>query len=126
MGMPGAMQVEFVAHFFAHIWLVALARMKVVLSLTTHLTRNFCLLSPCDGLVIDGHGAKDEILVLPLEAILICMPIVHGTLVELPWSSKKEVAHRHGSDVTLNRILIRANIERNLDLLMNLDAPVVA
>ena len=119
-------------HFFTHMGLVALARVKVVLSLTTHLPRSLCLLSPRDGLGVVGnnltwcHGAKDEGLVVPLEAILICTSIMHGALVELPWSSKKEVAHRHGSDVTLNCILIGANLERDLELLMNLDTPGVA
>ena len=100
---------------------MALARVKVVLSLTTHLTRSFCLLSPCDGLGVVGnnltwcHGAKDEVLIVPLEAILICTYIMHGALVELPWSS-----------ITLNRIPIGANLERYLDLLVNLDAPGVA
>ena len=50
---------------------------------------------------------------------------MHGALVKFPWSSKKEVAHHHGSDVTLNHILIGANLEGDLDLLMNLDVPIV-
>ena len=50
---------------------------------------------------------------------------MHDALVKLPWLSKKEVTHCHGSDVTLNRVLIRAYLEGDLDLLVNLDVAIV-
>ena len=39
---------------------------------------------------------------------------MHSTLVKLPRSPKKKVAHRHGNHITLNGVFIGANLESNI------------
>ncbi len=65
------------------------------------------------------HWTEDVLLALHLEAIVIGTPIVDDTTVELPWSTKKEVANGHGNHITFQSVFIGTNFEGDLDRMLN-------
>ena len=50
---------------------------------------------------------------------MIGTSVVDDTTVELPWSTKKEVANGHQDDITLQSVLICTNFEGYLDRMLN-------
>ena len=63
---------------------------------------------------------------LHIEAIVIGSSIVDDAAVELPRSSKEEMACGHGNHITLQGVFIYANLEGDLNGVLNLDGTRVA
>ena len=72
------------------------------------------------------HRSKNEFLALHLEAIVIGPSVVDDPAVELPRSSKEEMAYGHGNHITLQSIFVGADLEGDLDGVLHLKCAGVA
>ena len=65
------------------------------------------------------HRSEHIFFSFHLEAIVVGTPVVENTTVELPWSTKKEVANGHWDHITLQSVFIGTNFERDLDRMLD-------
>ena len=72
------------------------------------------------------HRSKNEFLALHLEAIVIGPSVVDDATVELPRSSKEEMAYGHGNHIKLQVVFVGANLEGHLDGVLYLNGAGVA
>ena len=59
-----------------------------------------------------------DLLSFMIKGMSVCVSIMHGSLIKLPWSSQKDVACVHGKDIAKDLILITANGKRDRDFLL--------
>ena len=103
--------------------LVALTLFWVVRSLT--------ILSMMGGLLFGDHlawrdRAKYVLLSFHLEDVVVRSAVLDDTTVELPWSTKKEVANGHWNDITLQSVFVSSDFEGDLHSMLDLNSAGVA
>ena len=72
------------------------------------------------------HWMEDVLLPLHLEDVVVRSAVVDDSSIELPWSSKNEVANEHRNDIMLQSFFICFDLEGNLYHMLDLDSDVVA
>ena len=72
------------------------------------------------------HSSKNEFLALHLEAIVIGSSVVDDAAIELPRSSKEEMAYGHGNHIALKGVFVCTNLEGRLNSVLHLNGVRVA
>src|SRR3954471_10866969 len=68
-----------------------------------------------------SHGAEDQVLTFPLEAIVVVPAIVEHATIILPRAAQENVAYGHGHHVAYQSVFIGADLERNFHGMIHLD-----
>ena len=65
------------------------------------------------------HWTEDILLALHLEDVVVRSAVVDDSSMELPWSSKEKMANGHWNDVALQGVFVGADLEGDLDRMLD-------